>query len=298
MTAIRTVEQAPPAVSAVRHAPHRRRRVRIGTLISASLLVVVTVIILLPVLLMLVNSVRTDGDVAAHPIGLPNPFAWSNYGFVFEQMNYLRSIANTLLIAALSVLGVIVTASAAAWVIARHARRWTRGMYQLFVAGLTIPVFVITTPLYLLMQQLGLLDTYLAAILIYISFNLPFALFFYVSALRSLPEELEDAAAIDGCGPFRTFWHVVFPLLRPATATVTIFVVLYIWTDVTIPLLFLSSDDLKTVTLSVYSFIGTNGTVQASQLFPAVVLATLPLVVIFLILQRHIVAGITAGIGK
>lgn len=296
MTTLNTRQSAGSLTSG--SSPRQRRHIRPGRLISAVLLLVVTVVILLPVLLLLLNSVRTDGDVAANPIGLPHPFTGGNYAFVFEQMNYLRSIANTLLIAGSSVLLIILTASAAAWAIARHVRRWTRMMYQLFIAGLTIPVFVITTPLYILMQQLGLLDTYFAPILIYTAFNLPFALFFYVSFLRSIPEELEDAAAIDGCGPFRTFWYIILPLLRPATATVIIFVVLNIWNDVTIPLLFLTSDNLKTVTLSVYSFVGTNGTVQASQLFPAVVLATAPLVVVFLFLQRHIVAGITAGVGK
>ena len=275
-----------------------RRPARSGQVVSGILLLLTTVVVLLPVFLMLLNSVRTNHDLAVTPIGLPHPLALSNYASVFEQMNYVQSTFNTLLIAACSVLLVVATASGAAWVTARYVRRWTRGMYQLFVAGLTIPVFVITTPLYLLMQQLGLLDTYLAPILIYASFNLPFALFFYTSFLRSVPQELEDAAAIDGCGPFRTFWFVVFPLLRPATATVLIFVVLNIWNDITIPLLFLSSPNLQTVTLSIYSFIGTNGSVQPSSLFPAVVLATAPLVVIFLFLQRHIVAGITAGVGK
>jgi raffinose/stachyose/melibiose transport system permease protein len=257
-----------------------------------------TVIVLLPVILMLLTSIRTNHDIAVAPIGLPHPLSLGNYVSVFQQMNYVQSTFNTLLIATSSVVLVVVTASGAAWVIARYIRRWTRGMYQLFVAGLTIPVFVITTPLYLLMQQLGLLDTYFAPILIYTSFNLPFALFFYTSFLRSVPQELEDAAAIDGCGPFKTFWFVIFQMLRPSTATVLLFVVLNIWNDITIPLLFLSSPNLQTVTLSIYSFIGTNGSVQPSSLFPAVVLATAPLVVIFLFLQRHIVAGITAGVGK
>lgn len=280
------------------NAVHLRRQVRPGRLISGILLLAVTLVILLPVVLMLVTSVRTDHDLAVAPIGIPHPFAFGNYAKVFGQMNYVRSIFNTLLIVGCSVLLIVITGSAAAWVIARHGRRWTRGMYQLFVAGLTIPWFVITTPLYLFIQQLGLLDTYFAPILIYTAFNLPFALFFYTSFLRSLPQELEDAAALDGCGPFKTFWYVVFPLLRPATATVLIFVALNIWNDITIPLLFLSSPDLQTVTLSIYSFIGTNGSVQPSSLFPAVVLATAPLVIIFLFLQRHIVAGITAGVGK
>jgi len=287
-----------PSLDVMRAHGRRKKHVPIGRVISGVLLLVVTLIVLFPVLLMLVNSFRSNADLGAHPIGVPRPFVWKNYSDVFTQMGYLRSLLNTVIIAGSSVVLVVMTGSTAAWVIARYGRRWTRGAYRLFVAGLTVPVFVLTTPLYLFMRQLRLLDTYFAAILIYASFNLPFAVFFYASFIRSIPQELEDAAVIDGCGPFSTFRHIVFPLLKPATATIGIFIVLSIWNDIVVPLLFLSSDNLKTVTLSVYSFIGTAGSVTAAQLFPAVVLSTAPLLVIFLILQRHIVAGITAGMGK
>ena len=276
----------------------KRRALRLGHRASASLLLIVTLVVLLPVILMVINSVRTSGDIGARPIGLPHPLALGNYGDIATRMGYVRSLLNTLIIAAGSIVLVIAAGAPAAWVLARRVRRWTRAAYRLFVAGLTVPVFVVTTPLYLLMQQLGILDTYFAAILIYASFNLPFAVFFYVSFLRSSPQELEEAAALDGCGPLATFWHVVFQLLRPATATIVIFVSLAIWNDVVVPLLFLTDDNLKTVTLSVYSFVGSQGTVSSAELFPAVVLASAPLIVIFLVLQRHIIAWITAGMGK
>lgn len=281
-------------------APSRTRNSarRVKNRISAILLVCVTVVIALPLVLIVVDSVRPEAEIASRPIGLPTTIAFENYVNVFSSMNYLRSLGNTLVIALLSVILVVVLAAPAAWVIGRRARWWSRAIYSAFIAGLTIPVFVVTTPLYLLMQQLGLLNTYAAAILIYTSFNLPFALFFYVSFLRAVPIELEDAAAIDGCSPLRTFVSIIFPLLRPATATISIFVVLNIWNDVIVPLLFLNTGDLGTVTLGVYSFIGTQGGESPSQLFPAVVLAAAPLVIIFLIIQRHIIAGITAGVGK
>ncbi|MCS0499887.1 carbohydrate ABC transporter permease [Protaetiibacter mangrovi] len=265
---------------------------------SGILLVIVTLIILLPVFYMLVSSVRTTADLGENPLGFPDPIAWGNYGDVFASLDYGRAIFNTALVALSSVALVVVTGSAAGWAIARHIRGWTKATYRLFIAGLTIPVFVLTTPLYLLMHTLHLLDTYLAAILVYASFNLPFAILFYVSFLRSIPQELEDAAAIDGCGPLKTFWHVVFPLLRPATATIAIFVTLSIWNDVVVPLLFLTSGGVRTVTLSVFQFVGTQNSIAAAQLFPAVVLAAAPLIVLFIIFQRQIIGGITAGIGK
>lgn len=276
----------------------RGPRVRPGRVISGILLVIVTLIILLPVFYMLVSSVRTTADLGANPLGLPNPFAWENYGNVLSQLDYGRALFNTVLVSLSSVLIVVLFGSAASWAMARYVRRWTTAVYSLFIAGLTIPVFVLTTPLYLLMQKLQLLDTHLAAILVYAAFNLPFAILFYVSFLRSVPQELEDAAAIDGCGPFRAFWSVVFPLMRPATATIAIFVTLSIWNDVVIPLLFLTSGGVKTVTLAVFQFVGTQNSISAAQLFPAVVLAAAPLIVLFIIFQRHIIGGITAGIGK
>jgi raffinose/stachyose/melibiose transport system permease protein len=170
--------------------------------------------------------------------------------------------------------------------------------YQLFVSGLTIPVFVLLTPLFLLMRDLDLLDNYLSVILANAALNLPFAVFFYSSFLRSVPAELEDAAAVDGCGLFATYWRIVFPLLLPATATLAILMSIGTWNDLVLPLVFLSSPEKSTVTLSVYSFLGTGGRFSTAQLFPAVVLATLPLVAAFLALQRYIVAGITAGMGR
>jgi raffinose/stachyose/melibiose transport system permease protein len=288
----------PTSISTATSTSSRRRsRRRLKARISASLLVVVMIIILLPVVLMLSISLRSDADAGAHPLAFPTHPQWHNYVDVFRSMDYLRGVFNTSLITACSAVVVVTTGSLAAWAISRHVRGWTNAVYRLFIAGLTVPIFVLATPLYLLMRQLHLLDSYGSVILGYAALNLPFAVFFYTSFLRSVPIELEEAAAVDGASTFGTFWRIVFPLLRPATATLTIFVSLSIWNDLVLPLLFLSSDSKKTVNLSVFSLIGTEQ-FHTSQLFPAVVLATLPLFAAFLLLQRHIVSGITAGAGK
>jgi raffinose/stachyose/melibiose transport system permease protein len=185
----------------------------------------------------------------------------------------------------------------AAWAIVRYTKRWTRTAYQIFVAGLTIPVFVVITPLYQIMQQLHLLDSYLGIVLAYTALTMPFAVFFFSGFLRAVPAELEEAAAVDGCGIFRTYWSIVLPLLRPATATLTIFIILQVWNDLILPLILLSSNDKQTVTLSVYATIGTH-TFSTAQLLPTLVLGVIPLFIVFLILQRYVVAGISVGAGK
>ena len=266
--------------------------------VSGVLLLVVTAIVLLPITLMVLNSFRENGDISRSPMGLPKKLYLDNYRFVFEHMNFPRAVMNSVIVTGASVLILIFVGAAASWAIARTTRRWGNWAYRLFLAGLTIPVFVLTTPLYLQMLQWHLLNNMAAVVLIYVAFQMPFAVFFYVSFLRSVPKELEQAAAVDGCGPLRTFWHIILPMLRPTTAAMAIFVSLSIWNDITIPLLFLGSNETRTLTMSIYTFVGTQGGIQQAQLFPAVVLAALPLFILFLIFQRSIVAGITAGVGK
>jgi raffinose/stachyose/melibiose transport system permease protein len=250
---------------------------------------------LLPIYIMIVASLKTGTDSETNPFGLPLHPQWQNYVNAFQSMHYLQSVGNTLIITLATAIVTIFTASLAAWAIVRYARRWTRTAYQVFVAGLTIPVFVVITPLYQVLQQLHLLDSYLGIVLAYSALTLPFAVFFFAGFLRTVPPELEEAAAVDGCGILRTYWHIVLPLLRPATATLTIFIILQVWNDLILPLILLSTK--QTVTLSVYATIGTHS-FSTAQLLPTLVLGVVPLFIVFLALQRHVVAGISVGAGK
>jgi raffinose/stachyose/melibiose transport system permease protein len=276
-------------------APHRGRRLR--SRLSAAGLLLVTFILVAPILLMVKVSLQSDADATAHPLGLPHHLQWSNYANAIAAMNYGRSVFNTVLITGCSAVIVLLAGSLCAWPLARLSRAWTKVVYQAFVAGLTIPVFVMITPLYILMRNLHLLDSYTSVILSEASVGLPFAVLFFTSFLRSVPASLEEAAAIDGAGPLRVYWHVVLPLLRPASATLIITLTLAIWNDLIIPLVMLSSNSKQTIALDIYNTIGTH-TYSASQLLPTVVLGTAPLLLVFIVLQRHIVAGISAGVGK
>lgn len=167
----------------------------------------------------------------------------------------------------------------------------------MLTVGLMIPLFVGLTPLYLLLRDLNLLDTYTGLILAYTALNLPLGIFFYSSFLKSVPLELEEAATLDGCSTWQIYWYVILPLLRPITGTLAMFVTLHVWNDLVYPLLFISDSEKFPITVSVFRFIGTQD-IDPTKLFPAAVMATLPLLVMFFLLQKRIVAGITAGAVK
>lgn len=287
------------AAAARRPSLRRRRslRRRLPVWIGTTVALLLTLLTLLPVLYMLLMSVRTRADISAAPLRLPSSLHLENYVQAFAGMRYWQSLGNTLLITLLATILVVVLGSLAAYPLARLRGRLSASLYALFTLGLIVPGFASLTPLYVLMRDLHLLNTYAGAVLLYAVSNLPLAIFFYTSFLHSVPRELEEAAAIDGCTPLQAFRLVVFPLLAPVTGTLAMFVTLSVWNDLLTPLLFLSRDGQQTVMLSAFRFIGTYG-VDPTKLFPACVLGVLPLLLLFFLLQRSIVSGIAAGAVK
>ncbi|RWA53403.1 sugar ABC transporter permease [Cupriavidus sp. UYMSc13B] len=263
----------------------------------SALAVGIAAVILLPIFYMLMMSVRSGSEIAAAPLGLPRGFHWENYVRTFAAMNYWRSVANTLGITVAVTLLVSVIASMAAYPLARIRGAISSFLYMVLTLGLTIPMFVSLTPIYLLLRDLGLLNSYAGIILAYTVLNLPLGVFFYASFLKSVPMELEEAAVLDGCTPWQVYRYIILPLLRPITGTLAMFVTLHVWNDLVYPLLFLSDPEKFPITVSVFRFIGTMD-VDPTKLFPAAVMGTLPLLIMFIVLQRQIVAGITAGAVK
>ncbi|WP_372594376.1 carbohydrate ABC transporter permease [Actinotalea sp.] len=267
------------------------------SLLSNIVLGVVVLLFMFPLVLTVFTSLRTPVEVALNPLGLPIPATTENFVNAFNQMDYLISVRNTVIIMVFSVFFVVSIGALAAYPLSRLTRRWTAWVYRLFIAGMTLPVFVIIAPLYLLQRDLGLLNTWAGVILTYVGLNLPIAIFFYTSFLRQVPIEVEEAAELDGAGTLRIFRVVVFPLLQPITATLMIFIALQIWNDLIIPLVFLRDADKRTVMVNAYSFIDPNS-VDPTTLFPAALLGVLPLILIFMFMQRRVIQGLTLGAGK
>ena len=280
-----------PATVAVR--PRRRRR----GVATDVLIVLAAVAFIAPFLFTLVASFRTAGDIARDPLGWPRELTIANYVTSIQQIRFLGSSLNTILITIASCAVVSVIGAMVSYPLGRLTSRLSSLVYRLFVIGLTIPVFVILGPLYLLMRDLHLLDNRVGLVIIYTALNLPVSVFFYTSFVRQIPAEIEEAAAIDGSGPFRTFFTIVFPLLRPITGTLLTFVSLQVWNNLVVPLVFLQDPDKSTVMANAYSFADPH-TLQPTQLFPAALLGAAPLFLLFLIFQRQVIAGMTAGAVK
>lgn len=266
-------------------------------LLAHSLVMAIIVAMLMPVIYMIAMSFRTGEEIAADPLGLPSALFLGNYVHALAAMDYTRSVINSIGITLSVTVIVALAGSMAAYPLARRTSTFGRAFVMLVALGLATPAFVTITPIYVIFRELGLLNSYIGIVLAFTALNLPLAVFFYTGFIGAIPKELEEASRLDGCNDWQIYWHVIRPLLRPATATLSLFVMLMVWNDFTYPLLLLTDSDKFTVMIAVYRFVG-NHNILPDLLFPAAVLGSLPLLVIFVIFQRRIVAGVTAGAVK
>ncbi|WP_052889243.1 carbohydrate ABC transporter permease [Thermogemmatispora carboxidivorans] len=251
-------------------------------------------LVLVPLLVLLSVALKSPTELLNNPLGWPQQFIWSNFADAWSNASLGQALFNSLLITSATVLGLIVCGSLAAYPLARLGGPWPQRLYLYFVAGLVVPIQLGLFPLYKEMHDLQLINTYQGVILLYIAVNLPFAIFLYTGFIKTVPRELEEAARLDGAGPMRIFWTIVFPLLRPVTATVAITSALSTWNDFFIPLIFLQRDGMQTLPLAIFAFVGQFNN-NWSLIFAAVIISSLPLVLAFLFLQRYFIKGIAAG---
>lgn len=268
----------------------KRRPGDIGLIVGVALLVT-------PFAFAVLTAIRPAADVSANPLGWPEHLTLDNVVDAFQRINYAQSVANTLIILVCSCVLTVAFGAMASYPLSRIGRSWTNTTYRVFIIGTTIPIYVLIAPLYLMIRDLHILGTHLSVILVYTAMNLPIAVFFYTSFMRQVPTELEEAAAIDGAGPLRIFFVVIFPLLAPVTATLVTFISLVVWNDLIVPLVFLQGEQNRTIMANAYALIDPN-TVEPTTLFPAALLGVLPLILVFSFLQRYVVAGMSAGAVK
>ncbi|HZO76336.1 MAG TPA: carbohydrate ABC transporter permease [Ktedonobacteraceae bacterium] len=263
---------------------------------SLALLIVLfwSALVIVPLIVLLSVALKSPTDLLNNPLGWPAQFLWSNFADAWNNAALGQALVNSVLITSITLLGLIVCGAMAAYPLARFTGSWSQRTYLYFVAGLIVPLQLGLFPLYKEMHDLGFINTYHGVILLYIAINLPFVIFLYTGFIKTVPRELEEAALLDGAGPMQTFWMIVFPLLRPVTATVAITSALSVWNDFFIPLIFLQRDGMQTLPLAIYNFVGQFND-NWSLIFASVIISSLPLIVLFLILQRYFIKGIAAG---
>ena len=252
---------------------------------------------LVPLLLMVSNSFRSNADLITDPLGLPAPPTTASYVEAWTTGNFATYFGNSLVVTVGAVAISTTVATMAAYALARGRSRIFRWLEALFLSGLMLPIHLAILPIFYLFDGLGLIDSRLGLILLYAASGVPFSIFVLTTFFRQLPEELEEAATLDGASSWQTFWRIMVPLVRPAVATVAVFRFVPIWNDFLFPLVLLRSEDKYTLPVGLTSFFGENAT-NYSAVFAGLVITTIPLILLFLVATKQIVAGLTAGMAK
>ena len=213
-------------------------------------------------------------------------------------MDILHPYATTLSIAGIAVGIGIFFSSLAAYAVARIRHRLFTNLYWVYMAGIMIPIQSALIPLVFLLRGFGLNNTLFGISIVYTAIISPFAIFVFSGFMKTIPKDLEESAYIDGCSPFRAFFQIIFPLIKPVTATLIILQFIYVWNDLLLPLVLVSTRDYPTVSIALYKFFGSRGQVDFSLLFGGISLVLFPILVLFFSFQRFFVKGLAAGAVK
>ncbi len=254
-----------------------------------------------PFFLVIINSLKSKKTIIKSPLQLIDSggIMFDNFINAFEKMNFLNAFKNSLIVTTSSVLLIVIFSSMTAYFFVRVKSNLNNTIFSMMVASMIIPFQAIMIPLVNIYgEKLGLLNMRSTLVFMHIGFSVSMAVFIYHGFIKSnIPISLEEAAFLDGCSRTQTFFKIVFPLLKPTTATLVILNVLAIWNDYLLPSLVLGKKELLTLPLSTYSFYGTYsadfGTIMA-----ALVLTTSPLILLYIFLQKHIISGVVSGAVK
>jgi raffinose/stachyose/melibiose transport system permease protein len=257
----------------------------------------VALLVIFPLVAAAVNGFKSNADLLLHPFALPQTWQWENYTSVLGSDSFWRQLTNSVLVMSATALGVMVLASMPAFVFARMQFRGREVLYNFFTLGLLFPIAVAILPLYITLRQASLIDSLWGVILPQIAFGLPSNILILRGFFASLPRELDEAAAMDGCTTVGFFVRILLPLMRPALAAVAVLSMVASWNNFFLPLLVLNSEQLYTLPLGIQQFQGQFGT-DWGRVLAFVSLALAPTVGFYLLAERQIVAGLTAGAVK
>lgn len=268
--------------------------VDMAPLLRYAILFSIAGLVLIPLVATVLGGFKSLGDLRVNPFGLPAQWQWENYWSILSGPRYWQLMLNSLVIAVLTVVLTLAAASMAAFVFAHVRFFGSRFLLQYLLLGLMFPAATAILPLFIKIRDLGMLDTYRGVVLPQVSFGLGMSVLLFRNFFRRLPSELLDAAQIDGCGYIRFFRYVTLPLSRPILATVGVIVFVHSWNNYLLPLVVLNRDDIYPWPLGMMAYQGEYST-DWQLVLAFVTLTILPAIVMFVVAQRYLVAGLAAG---
>ena len=257
-------------------------------------LIFVSAFQIFPLIALLLNSLRTDANIKIKPVNIPEHITFENYKSVWVKGEYATAYLNSILIGFCSVLIVLFLGGMAAYALAKLNVPFRNFFLGYFTLGMSIPGFMYISPNYATFTKLGIIDTQLSMIIIYSCIFMCFNLLMIRTYFIGIPKELEEAGRIDGCNEISVVWHITFPLARPILTTVALLVFVNCWNEFLWANTFLNRDEVRTVSTRFYKFVG-QYTLDLASIYTAGVIAILPIVILYLCLQKKFIEGMTAG---
>ena len=263
---------------------------------------VLSIIWLIPIFEVVINSFKSNSFVNLDPFALPNEESYvgfANYikGMTFGNYPFLKSVSYSLLITVVSVVLILLCCSMSAWYIARVNSLISKIFYYLCLFSMIVPFQMVMFTLTFTADKLNLNTPYTIPI-VYLGFGAGLAIFMFIGFIKGLPLEIEEAAAIDGCGPVRTFFNVVLPMLKPTLISVGILELMWVWNDYLLPYLVLDRTKYMTIPIHVQYLKGSYGTVDLGATMAVIMLSIIPIIVVYMFAQKHIIKGVAAGAVK
>lgn len=292
--------------SAVRtaSAPARRRSPRSRgdrafSILAHTLLILWSLAVVLPLLWTVISSFKDNSEIITQPFRLPSQWRFENFVHAWAGAGIGKFFLNTIIVVGGALFLVMLLGAMCAYVLARYSFPGRRIIYYALIAGLTFPLFLAVVPLFFVLQNLHLRNTYLGLILSYVGFALPFTVFFLYAFFRQLPEEIAEAAAIDGAGDFRTFFQIMLPMAAPGLVSIAIFNFLGLWNQYLLPVVLNSDKDKYVLAQGLANLQATQGyRSDWGAMFASVTITILPVLIVYVIFQRQLQGGMSSGTDK
>ncbi len=269
---------------------------RLGKRITFFIGGILAFVYVFPFFLVFVNALKLKSDILANPLSIPTSITWENFNQALTKMNFFRSLTNSIIITVLSVSLLIMFSSMLAYYLARTKKNHSKFIFMILVASMIVPFQALMIPFMARFAQFVSWNNRGALIFFYIGFGVALSTFLYHGFISNIPTEIDEAASIDGATDMVIFWRIIFPMMRPITATVAIINALWIWNDFLLPRLVLTNET-QTLPLSTYLFYG-QYSIEYGQAMAGLLLAVIPIIIFYLALQRQFIAGISAGAVK
>ncbi|MBU3113699.1 carbohydrate ABC transporter permease [Clostridium lacusfryxellense] len=260
-------------------------------------LALISGVFIFPFYIAIVYAFKSRVETSKSPIAFPSSLYLENFKEAIKLPNYLHTFMNSIIVVIFVVLLVVITCSMAAYIIVRKNNKFYNAFYYIFQLSILLPFPAIMFPLYVLLKDLGLINTLTGLIISQTGILIGFYTFLYAGFIKTVPIELEEAARIDGCSRFRTFFQIVFPLLKPITMTIVILSFLASWNDFIVAMVVAQKPIVRTLPLLQFYFFGEYSS-EINLAFAAVIISMAPVMILYFALQKYIIGGVTAGAVK